>query len=178
MRGRALRCGAVVSFVTCAACNAILGNEDHLFPAAGPEGAASDGSGPGEGGGPVFDGPEEAMDATLDDTAPGDTGATAPTDGAGDDADGAQDGGLPETEEGGEGGEPPLPCSPASAVCIFGGIVSGGYAPFDDGGASPPLPPPASPSAPAVAILGDGFEFGEAVCDPTGQTCVAGGLTP
>lgn len=59
-----------------------------------------------------------------------------------------------------------------SGACAFGGLLSVGRVPGDAGGAG------VLPDGATVRLTDDGFELGGTTCDPSGTTCVTGGLTP
>jgi hypothetical protein len=149
----------VAMVLASAGCNSILGIEDHpVGPSKGDGGAQtgllSDSGSPldteasGEGG---PKGNEASQDGGTD--KPPDSGTDGPVAYSGGGAVGASS------------------CGGDAGACVSGGIVSVGRALGDSGVGI-------LPSGSVATVTDDGFEFGATNCDPTGTTCVIGGITP
>ena len=78
----------------------------------------------------------------------------------------AEGGGAVSAQDAGAVATAASACAADTGTCVVGGIFSESRTPGDaDGGT-------------LSTVTDDGFEFGAALCDSTGMTCVTGGIVP
>ena len=78
----------------------------------------------------------------------------------------AEGGSAVQAQEAGAAASAASACAADTGTCVVGGIFSESRAPDDSDGGT------------LSTVTDDGFEFGAALCDSTGMTCVTGGIVP